>query len=290
MPDAFAGIFMDFMLSVDDGRIGWAERILATGLRIGDGGRVVEVYVAVGEGVRVAEGELGGACAREWEMPLAVRARSAARAASLAHRTVFVRVGGGGGITGAGERGMLEGAPEADEHLVVGSWRTSCSAARRLTCRSSSVISWQSIYREVRLSAPSWLLGPASPRRSRRAAWRVETLGDAEQLAMWTSMRLRGTDLAAGSASYLSRDEPERLRLLLIGIGFAERLRRPSSSLSGISSLSARNVSGIASVSATGETGETWNMFSSEPMSILSVLLGSGRCSARSSTTTMSSC
>lgn len=289
MPDAFAGIFIDFRLSVDAVRTGWG-RMRAMGLRVGDGGRVVKVYAEVGEGVRVAEGELGGACARicEWEM-LALRARSAARAASLAHRTVFVRVGGGGGgITGAGERGMLEGAPDVDELLpVVGSWRTSCSAARRLTCRSSSVMSWQSAYRDVRLSALSWLLDPASPRRSRRATWRLDTLGDDEQLAMCTSMRLRGTDLAAGSASYLSRDEPARCRPLLIGIGFAERLRRPSSSLSGMSSLSARNVSGIARVGAMGETGETWNMFSSEPMSILSVLLGSGR-SGRSMT--MSSC
>ena len=49
-------------------------------------------------------------------------------------------------------------------------------------------------------------------------------------------------------------------------------------------------VSGIARVGATGETGETWNMFVSEPMSILSVLFGSGRGSGLSGTTTMSSC
>lgn len=146
------------------------------------------------------------------------------------------------------------------------------------------------MYRDVRLSPLSWLLEVPSPRRSRRAAWRLDTLGDDEQLAMCTSMRLRGADRAIGSASYLSLDEPARCRLLLIGMGLAERLRRPSSSLSGISSLSARNVSGIARVGATGETGETWNMFASEPISILSVLFGSGRGSGLSGTTTMSSC
>lgn len=122
MPDAFAGIFIDFKLSVDAVRTGW-ERIRSTGLCRGDGGRVVVVYAEVGEGVRPTEGDPGGAGAGvcDWEM-LAARTRSAARAASLAQRTVFERVGGGGGgITGAGERGTLEGAPAADEHFDIGS-------------------------------------------------------------------------------------------------------------------------------------------------------------------------
>ena len=40
------------------------------------------------------------------------------------------------------------------------------------------------MYRDVRLSPLSWLLEVPSPRRSRRAAWRLDMLGDDEQLAM----------------------------------------------------------------------------------------------------------